>query len=109
MKIRNETLRLPNYTPSSPGLWLGNLSINTTKRIRDKRHPSWRPPHTGNKVDFVAKCGHGSFGDCGSVGRVVALQSEGCGFDSSFLLPYVNVPLGKALNLKLPADLRIGV
>ncbi|MEQ2289681.1 peroxin [Ameca splendens] len=48
-------------------------------------------------------------GDCGSVGRVVILQSEGCGFDSSFLLPYVDVPLGKALNLKLTTDLRISV
>ncbi|KAK5614749.1 hypothetical protein CRENBAI_018712 [Crenichthys baileyi] len=43
-------------------------------------------------------------GDCGSVGRVVVFQSEGCGFDSSFLLPYVDVPLGKALNLKLATD-----
>ncbi|MED6246370.1 hypothetical protein ATANTOWER_016918 [Ataeniobius toweri] len=32
--------------------------------------------------------------------EVVVLQSQGCGFDSSFLLPHVYMPLGKALNLK---------
>uniref|UniRef100_A0A3Q2P8R5 C-type lectin domain-containing protein n=1 Tax=Fundulus heteroclitus TaxID=8078 RepID=A0A3Q2P8R5_FUNHE len=36
------------------------------------------------------------------MGWVVVWQSEGCGFDSSFSLPNVDVPLGKALNPKLP-------
>ncbi|MEQ2262243.1 hypothetical protein XENORESO_002519 [Xenotaenia resolanae] len=44
----------------------------------------------------------------GSVGRVVVLQFESSGFSFSFLLPHVDVPLGKALNLTLPTDLGIG-
>lgn len=49
------------------------------------------------------------WGSCGSVGRVVFLWSGGCRFNSRFLLQHVNVPLGKALNLKMPTDLHISV
>ncbi|MEQ2225598.1 hypothetical protein ILYODFUR_019212 [Ilyodon furcidens] len=79
-------------TPESKHLWVcGSIKICNTKC----EEPHTRPPGSGTAMSEIR-----ATDDCGSVGRVVVLQSEGCGFDSSFLLPYGDVPLGKALNLK---------
>ncbi|KAK5599372.1 hypothetical protein CRENBAI_022097 [Crenichthys baileyi] len=103
----------PSLKPSlrhSVSEWHSN-NQQLSGTAQHERHVSHEIRQEARTLRNETRCKVGPLegGDCGSVGRVVILSSESCGMDSSFFLPHVDVPLGKALNLKLPTDLRIGV
>lgn len=60
-------------------------------------------------IHFCFRCIEWFGSDCGFAGRVVVLNLEGHGFYASFPLSQDNVPLGKALDSKLPSELCISV